>query len=853
MKNSCAFEKEGSWSNVDESNKKKHRVKPERGWYLLEYGVVLFGVAVFIVGIADVSRIFHARGAVRAGVTEGLRCLYTTDANCGGASIGSGSLSGALFNARINGGDLSGNYELPRVSYQLATGWFNENVYQAEFATKKLTQVTLTQPQDAYRKYQVLFPAVANAAYLLKSRELPLVTTGSGATPAERILSPKFINPETGDSRGADKIVSAPTLTMNSKNFSAGVVASEISRSFTVGLSDIFPSSNDWSSLKNLEASNNFRARCYQGPKISLPDGRLGIAWPQSGAPLNCAYRSSLEEIYNGTQMRVPLVLHVAGAGYINSSKRWPEWRGVFGQVELELWQSGKLLASLGGREFQRTNPSSRSDFDKQWGNFVTRGVGANSQGNFDVTQAYVDACKASDYDTGECKNYISLPLITVGTPVTLKFKIKWRSSGAMTRPDVNITWNGGDVQIFYPSFRAVHEQRDCGYSESPHTCSISPAPLQVSYIKTDLATPLSFSESKESQCGRVEPQGYHAAIPKALEDFSRELQSGERSWGQISFWSHGNVADKCDDKKIDAPCTEKPVEYLKGCEPKYALPDDAISRCELKDYQPARDTISNPRFIFGASDRTETRGGCTGEPFPECARDNLSTKGQAFIGQTSSGCAAALPVNIPQMDTQPLFKDSCVDPLPELVKRYKERYKVPEGVSVLTRVKDEAPVITSEPPTNSCWESREIKQGDSKSWMCAEGASRFVANRCCEKYGRERCTLEQINSGQGGSVGDSYERLANGAIERAYTTVQAAYPPARMDAACGGLKGDGTPGQNNCVMIQAGPDGEGDKATVQASMQVPLSLFDWLGLGGNTVVSHRETRVLERALVGQG
>ena len=53
-----------------------------RGSYLLEAAIVTFGLAVFLVGASDVARIFHARSALRAGVREGLRCLYPTDGGC---------------------------------------------------------------------------------------------------------------------------------------------------------------------------------------------------------------------------------------------------------------------------------------------------------------------------------------------------------------------------------------------------------------------------------------------------------------------------------------------------------------------------------------------------------------------------------------------------------------------------------------------------------------------------------------------------------------------------------------------------------------------------------------------------
>jgi hypothetical protein len=175
-------------------------------------------------------------------------------------------------------------------------------------------------------------------------------------------------------------------------------------------------------------------------------------------------------------------------------------------------------------------------------------------------------------------------------------------------------------------------------------------------------------------------------------------------------------------------------------------------------------------------------------------------------------------------METKPLFKDTCIDTLAEFVKRYRERHGVPEGIDVVSKTQDEEPVITSERPTNSCW----------------------------ERYGQERCSLEQIDTGSGGSSGDGYEQITSGAIERVYSTVHAAYPPTRMDSGCGSKEEASSESrQANCLTVQAGPAGDGTQATIQASMRVPLALFGWLGLRDSAVVSHQETRVLESSLVG--
>jgi hypothetical protein len=70
------------------------------------------------------------------------------------------------------------------------------------------------------------------------------------------------------------------------------------------------------------------------------------------------------------------------------------------------------------------------------------------------------------------------------------------------------------------------------------------------------------------------------------------------------------------------------------------------------------------------------------------------------------------------------------------------------------------------------------------------------------------------------------------------------------MDLACG-VTPDGEPSEDDCIAIQAGPAGNGTQARVQASMRVPLALFDWFGMENHTVVQYEETRTLESSLVG--
>lgn len=828
---------------------KSQGLKDQRGWYLLEYAVVTFGLAIFIVGLSDISRIFHARGAVRAGVTEGLRCLYPTDSGCTEQSLATGWFPRERFTARITGNQTN-RYELPRLSVGLSSAWFNEPVSEAQFATKQLTAVTLTQPQDAYRRYQVLFPGVAHAVYLLKTQELPRVYPGDQEDDREALLNPRFLDPDTGAVRRVDKDIEIPALSLNTSSVAPGAVGDVSSRSFTIQLEDLLSGSVSWSQLKALESSYGFTAACYQGGRNIFPGGGQGIAWPPSGTPASCSYRGAQTPIYHGDGMTVPIMIHVEGMGYINPRASWPEWRGVSGQVTLKLFQAGREIADLGGREFSRSSTSMASEFSRQWGNFVVRGAGYKNGQNVDVSDSYRQRCEEAGYE--ECSKYITLPMVRVGQPLELRFELQWRRGAhAKARPNLGISWQAGRARVFYPAFTIAHEQRVCGYSATPNSCGVSVAPMQVSFRTTNLDQSFSHSQRAESLCDRKQPVGYQPAIPEALEGIRNEIRSGARLLEPLAFWSNGAATDNCAAKVSSALCTESPREYMKGCEPQYAIPTDVVSLCNLPDYQPARDTISEPVFQVGSSSRVETRGGCTGEPFPECARKDLISKGTAFFGATGNGCALAQPINTTSEQRGPVFENTCVDELAKFISEYRQKHNVPDAIQINSLVTQQPPVIADAPPSNSCWRYHPITGRPGQSWLCAEQALYAVANECCEKYGVENCSLERVTIGDGGGDAASFNQIVEGARQRTLETVQAAYPSAKMDLTCGAIQ-DGQPSVDDCIAIEVGSAGAGTQARVQASMRVPLALFDWFGMANHTVVKYEETRTLESSLVGE-
>jgi hypothetical protein len=108
----------------------------QTGSYLLEFALAALGVAFFVVGVSDLAKIFHARGAVHAGVSEGLRCLYPTDPTCANVSLPNADITGSRYNAWVWGTEGS---LLPQSSYLLSASLFNEPVQAAPRMASRLT------------------------------------------------------------------------------------------------------------------------------------------------------------------------------------------------------------------------------------------------------------------------------------------------------------------------------------------------------------------------------------------------------------------------------------------------------------------------------------------------------------------------------------------------------------------------------------------------------------------------------------------------------------------------------------------------------------------------------------------
>ena len=131
-------------------------VHSQEGSYLLEMGVVLVGVVALILGGSDIARILQGRGAVRAGVEEGLRCLTTTEDPYGcrtGVAPAGQFVIPPRFDVRAAG------FEIPYRQIEVSSTWQVEPIWDLPTETFLGDDVTLqySVPQRRLRQQEVFF------------------------------------------------------------------------------------------------------------------------------------------------------------------------------------------------------------------------------------------------------------------------------------------------------------------------------------------------------------------------------------------------------------------------------------------------------------------------------------------------------------------------------------------------------------------------------------------------------------------------------------------------------------------------------------------------------------------------
>ncbi len=433
---------------------------PELGSYVLELAGVIMGVTVFIVGAADLTRVFQARSAVRAAVNDGARCIFPTDAVCAERIEGKVSSSGRSFDVWVWGS----GYEVPQESFVVSARWQEEPVYEVPVITDEIVGVTFEQQQFQYRPYSMRYPVTAHTTYFLQTRFLPVVVGG-------RPLDPQFADPLTNKSSRPNSTYSLGNISGSTTRRLTSALKSAYNEAFKIGsvsfsVRDAWPTmEGDRSKIAQLPSEIGASLPCLFGARQSSPAGEA-LNWA-AGAPQECRYRvrsaNSSPVMERGT-LKVPILFRVEG------DSRGTAEDGE-GKVMMALtWQSataGSGRFELGGRALGHWSG----------GNFIPRGL----------SEVDIDSGLRGAYANykEELRLYNELPLLPVDATVTVDFFL-------VSFNNSRVAWNGGKLEVWLPQFRLVHERNDCGYAADSNTCSQPPEHAPVHYLTLTDGAPAS-------------------------------------------------------------------------------------------------------------------------------------------------------------------------------------------------------------------------------------------------------------------------------------------------------------------------------------------------------------------------
>ena len=783
----------------------------EGGSYLVEAAMAILGVAVFVVGVSDVSRVFHARGAVRAGVSEGLRCVYPNDPQCSSASLPNGDTLAARFDVFA---DVSSGYLIDRSDYSISTTMFNEPALEAALQAPDLERVEVSQPQSSFAQSNVLYPVRANSPYVLMTQSLPRV---DGSEP----LSPSFRDPYTNASRPADEVLDISTVSEKNvtlaPNFRDG--RDEYDRVFRIGASESFDMAKAWSgfasdaaAIASIQSKFGVSVPCYDG-RLSSSSTEPRILWPSGSLPSACSYRST--NIWSNSSIRVPVMLHISGRVIDTDSDAEGE---IVARLRAE-WPGGRIIKELGGRAFKGSGS----------GDFVVRGA----------TWSDIDKDVRSEYlRYKEIDLYGTLPLIPLNAKVWVEFFL----SSVNEKP---VGWQGESIKVFFPKFDFVQESYACQYSKDPSTCSNPPANVKVLYRDVDLSKGIKTAAVASPQCSRTSPRPLESSTTAVITRITKDLQAGKKA-SAYSFFVAGDSSPGCEAKVNTFACTkDQPQKYYDGCEVPTYSDDSIVSSCGVTDFQKDKDSIV--KVVYADSNAgSESRWACTEESFPACAKTVQG--GSRLLGGSAGGCGVAIDISPTVGNEGPLFDSICTDVGDEVEKRYRDRHLIPDAISTELQRSPAEPLYSAKPPTDPCVSYLEVSSGSGSGTGAQipvlRGVTRAVAERYCSSFGPGACRFVELppsstNGGIGGS--GSFAPVFSAAMNRVLDTVQTAYPPADSPETC--LEGDA-----NCLQIQAEP-ADDNAVRIQARMAVPLTLASLIGLDGVTV-EYEEKRVLERALL---
>lgn len=786
----------------------------QRGSYLLEFALAALGVAFFIVGVSDLTKIFQARGAVHAGVSEGLRCLYPTDPTCANVTLPNAEISGSRYNAWVWGSE---GTLLPQSSFLVSTSLFNEPVREVPRMASKLTSVRVSHAQTAYAPHSVQFPVSAHSPYLLTIRDLPRI---GGTDP----MRPTFRDKYSGQDMTPNRAFAIQTIRGAGQRSTPNARQTEYDTSFEIGsrsftLTDAWQErSRDSAVITDIATEVGREVPCYRGATDSS-SGSYRIKWSQTQAPTTCTHRQQQSSgsttqvnVLQGVSLRVPLMIRVSGVPVGMASTAVGkvvarlEWRGAEGSGSRE----------LGGRVFSRGSS----------GSLIVRGA--------DKSDIFASSWPPyEEHYSREIELHGTLPLIPVGSTVTVRLFL----SSVDGEP---VGWEGREIEVFYPRYQFVHEVHSCGYSANPQACATSPAPVRALYSAIDTSRELLTKQERPQECDRNGPTPVEQSAESVVSRLTDSIRRGEAPQS-YSFWlATQQDSGACAPTVKTYSCADDYQEHLKGCGPTYST-DYVQSRCPMEDFRAGVDQISDMSVDRQARAEAEKRGGCSEEPFPECAVPYVTESGSRFLGGSANNCASALNVSPASERVGPLYDNLCESVSDRVRERYRTLHKVPAEIPISVVSLPEPPVFSAGNPSDSCLAREPAAGGDQRRVLCGRSLSRIAARRCCERH-EGRCALEELPPPPGRINGGLMTVMEEAAENRVIETIQAIYPRALGPSSC-------EAGSENCINVDAQVTANDSIARVQASVKVPLTLAPWFLSDGITLEYHEE-RALERALM---
>lgn len=781
--------------------------RPPRGNYLLEAAVVSLGAAFFVVGASDVSRIFHARSAVRAGVREGLRCLYPTD---GGCAAGGGEYAAPpLLRYNVSVWDEAARSVVPTEIWKAEASWVTEPELLVPMESTSVSQATLALGRDRYREREVLFPVQGHHPYLVQERSFPLI---GGTDP----LNPEFRDRATHGRVAPNKVVDLSAI-RGSTRLSPTSTQSGFEPQFKIGTAqfavrDAWPSrTTDLPQLRALEQTHGVQVPCYAGELVKgASPPRIDWASYSTLPPL-CRYRNDAR-LFTADGLRVPIMLRVSGATRGTSSlgqgKALIKLRWSLGNEQGEQRLGGRLISAGAS------------------GNFVVRGavlddVALNARAPYSEGGAYYDELR----DNG------TIMLVPAAATLFLDIFL-------VSRNGEPVSWQGGDLELFFPSFSFHPERFSCELSADPAACA-GVVPVRPLYTSLELSRDLDSRARPATKCLRDAPQGYEPDPPRYLEALRARLIAGEAA-KIATFWAADAATDSpCAPTTKIVSCQGTPHDHLTGCGEceqvnEQKLPDG----CNEPIFDAARDKVTALSCSTVSLESVERRMACSGEPVPGCAKQHVAQGADSLWSGDVSECGAASLHTALPIESEPLPVSKC-GAVPALEESFREARGVPAEVSVSLSKRPGTDTFPPAPPEDECVEYHQELQR-SPERLCGSMLSSEGASQCCAQSGG-RCILRsvqvpQLGTASGGGV------LLTGALERAARAVEAAYPQAARQASCDG-------GAEHCFSVSAEElPGQG-QATVRAAISVPLRLSSLFGHNSLTV-EHQEARKLERALL---